>query len=264
MSDTEFMLLDPDYSRHSRHQFLIRVLVIGFAFILGFVIISLILSDNAPALLKRPKFVVNCSQDYNYDFDLLTLRWPGSVCKDNDSCPKHPRDKWLIHGLWPTNNNQTWPQFCCFDRKLIIKDLDPIRSDLLNNWPNLELNRGVESLWQHEWQKHGTCTKTKQISYFNNTLTLYKKYPVFDWLKEAGIVPTNDKTYDVTAFDKVFADKFGKKVQLWCPTTMLDVTNRSKDHKIEEIRICLSKNTTQVIDCPEKSNCKTIVYPQTI
>ena len=266
MSDSEFMLIDVDYNRRSRNQFLIRVLVICFALILGFVFISLIISSDIP-VLKRPKFKTKCSLDYDYDYSLLTLRWPSSVCSGSE-CPKYEANKWLIHGSWPTYTNNSWPQYCCFDRDFNVKNLDPIRDQLLDVWPNLEPHRDVESLWQHEWQKHGTCTKNKQFNYFNDTLGLYKTFPIYDWLKESEIVPSDDRTYNVKQFNDVFARKLGHTVYLWCPTSLSDVENshktqnEKKSHKITEIRICISRNTNKVIDCTEESNCEVFNYPK--
>ena len=256
------MLLDVDYSRRSRNQFLIRVLVIGFAFILGFVIISLIISSNTPSILKRPKFKTQCSTDYDYDYDLLTLRWPPSICGGND-CPKYPNNTWVIHGLWPTFNNNSWPQFCCFDRHFHIEQLEPIKTQMETYWPNLEEGRGEDSLWQHEWQKHGTCTKTKQIDYFNSTLSLFKMFQIYEWLKESNILPSNEKTYEVSDIKKVLSNKLGHSVLITCPSSRSEtVENTGKAHTIKEIRICISRNTSQVIDCSEESECKQqFLYP---
>ena len=264
MSESEFMLLDVDYNRRSRSQFLIRVLVVGFAFILGFVIISLILSSDTP-ILKRPKFKTNCSLSYDYDFDLLTLRWPSSICSDQESCPKYPADTWTIHGLWPTYDNNSWPEFCCFDRHFRVKDLEPIRDQMLRDWPNLEPKRTEDSLWQHEWAKHGTCTKTKQIDFFNTTLNLYKDFPIYEWLKESNILPSNDKTYNVSQFAEVLSKKLnGLSVVITCPSSLSE-TQQSKGtpYTIKEIRICINRNTTQAINCDQKSECKQpFIYPK--
>ena len=45
------------------------------------------------------------------------------------------------------------------------------------------MDEAVDSFWEHEWDKHGTCAyEAKQVSsefdYFNSTLQLHWTYPV--------------------------------------------------------------------------------------
>ncbi|XP_054168554.1 ribonuclease Oy-like [Oppia nitens] len=258
MTDSKFMLLTVDDGRRQRNQFLVRVLIVSFVVILGFVIISLVISSDSP-ILKRPKFVHNCSKNYTYDFNLFTVRWPTTECSDINRCLPFKQNQWLIHGLWPTYASSGWPEYCC-GHSFDTKSLSPIRDQLLTYWPNLIPGATEDSLWRHEWQKHGTCTKNQEIIYFNNTLNLLNKYPIYDWLKESNILPTNDNTYEVNTFQKVIDNKVGHKVVLHC----VSHKQNSGTKAIAEIRICLNhKNEShEVIDCPEKSDCgQKLLYP---
>lgn len=68
---------------------------------------------------------------------------------------------------------------------------------------------GDEHIWQHEWAKHGTCVSTlhphcygpdykstiEVVDYFAAAMTLYQELPTFEWLREAGIIPSREVTY---------------------------------------------------------------------
>jgi ribonuclease T2 len=259
MSENDFMLLlNRGYSSDERrNRFLLKILTIGFAFIVVFISITLIILSSSPST-KRPKFITNCSVAYEFDFSQLTLRWPPTIC-NNDQCLKYESNKWLIHGFWPSYNNQSWPQFCCFDRKFDVKNLDPIVSKLESDWPNLEPDKPNDSLWKHEWVKHGTCTKTKQLDYFNNTLHFYQMFPIFEWLQKSNITPSNELTYQMNEFNEVFKVNLKHKVQFNC-------INRDSKLYLEEILICINHNASaNIIDCSGRSNCKkAFYYPKSI
>lgn len=50
--------------------------------------------------------------------------------------------------------------------------VDSLRPQLLKVWPNIHGNDTDDSLWKHEWEKHGTCAaldpkfKSEEL-YFN-------------------------------------------------------------------------------------------------
>lgn len=75
--------------------------------------------------------------------------------------------------------------------------------------PKLTLILGNdESFWEHEWEKHGTCISTlnpkcytnyspqeEVVDYFQTAVDLFKTLPSYDWLAQAGIVPSTTATY---------------------------------------------------------------------
>lgn len=79
-----------------------------------------------------------------------------------------------IHGLWPNYKNGSWPQYCCNTSLDVIDTLRSIQDALEPRWE--------PSLWQHEWDKHGTCFSSAQkdetwktesvVDYFSRTLYL--------------------------------------------------------------------------------------------
>lgn len=152
--------------------------------------------------------------------------------------PIGPNDTFTLHGLWPDNCDGTYEQFC--DDLLNIKNVTDIILDefkdenlykkLQNIWKNF--NGRDEDLWLHEYNKHGTCIKTLRpncysdknyiknenvYDFFNISVNLYEKYPTFEFLAEAGIVPSLDQTYTRDEIDKALLSKFGgNKVYFKC------------------------------------------------
>lgn len=136
-----------------------------------------------------------------------------------------------LHGLWPDNCDGTYAQFCDNSleikksvKSIIVDDFkDPGLYDTMRDtW--MSLSGDVESLWVHEFNKHGTCMTTIRpkcysqeyrdhqnvYDYFNVTVNLFKKLPTFDFLANAGIVPSTEKTYTKAEIAKALDAAFGE------------------------------------------------------
>lgn len=110
--------------------------------------------------------LVDARELQNNDWDLLifTQHWPSTVCLDyEDQNPNHycvrtdSESSWTIHGVWPTKLHTRGPGFC--NKSLVFdpSQLTEIRDKLLELWPNIQGGNTEDSLWEHEWTKHGTC-----------------------------------------------------------------------------------------------------------
>ncbi|KAH8832272.1 ribonuclease T2 [Flagelloscypha sp. PMI_526] len=130
-----------------------------------------------------------------------------------------PTDSWTIHGLWPDNCDGTYEESCDSSRAytgigtlLTAQGYSSTLTYMNTYWKN---NAGTdESLWEHEWAKHGTClstletsclpsgtaAKAEAVAYFNTAVALHKSLPTYTWLKNAGIVPSSTATYTLSAF----------------------------------------------------------------
>eukprot|EP00638_Chattonella_subsalsa_P018001 CAMPEP_0117893682 /NCGR_PEP_ID=MMETSP0950-20121206/25476_1 /TAXON_ID=44440 /ORGANISM="Chattonella subsalsa, Strain CCMP2191" /LENGTH=532 /DNA_ID=CAMNT_0005753997 /DNA_START=67 /DNA_END=1665 /DNA_ORIENTATION=+ len=119
-------------------------------------------------------------------FYLLAMIWQPEECfgheKEYPGC-QSPEAAWAqqltIHGLWPNYYNGGWPQFCTSEKL----DLAIIQSIGLNtmelNWPNVMEDASspqYKDFWEHEWEKHGTCTGLSQELYFTKTLALHQQF----------------------------------------------------------------------------------------
>ncbi|QLL30907.1 hypothetical protein HG536_0A07220 [Torulaspora globosa] len=181
-----------------------------------------------------------CCFEYPGGIFLQSQLWdyiPSRSGMDDEELEKQlgPLDSFTIHGLWPDNCGGGFEQFC--DDSLAIDDVYYLlNSEQFNDdkrkleIPGRELlkemsrlwksnNGDDESLWIHEYNKHGTCIKTirpKCYSRWGNREMVvsdvdYKKQSVYDYfrvayntykrlntteiLKEHGIVPSLTKTY---------------------------------------------------------------------
>ncbi|KAH7210161.1 ribonuclease T2-like protein [Fusarium oxysporum] len=145
-----------------------------------------------------------------------------------------PHDSWTIHGLWPDYCDGTYPQFCDKSREYTnIKDLvtkflgKKTVSYMDKYWVSQDGND--ESLWEHEFNKHGTCISTLEPSCYTNyetgaeaadyvkkTISLFKTLPTYKWLAEAGIKPSKTKTYTADEIVDALAEHHGARVTIGC------------------------------------------------
>ena len=163
-----------------------------------------------------------------------------------------PLDSFTIHGLWPDNCDGSFDQFC--RRDLFIDDVyyrfhnnhfegtEELYNDMDLLWKSNVVG-GDESLWIHEFNKHGSCIKNLYegcyqrwgsqdsfsaydpsllkergvIDYFNASVNLFKKLDTYKILEGKGIVPTTDKTYSKSEIETALTEAFdGKDVFINC------------------------------------------------
>ncbi|KAJ3705827.1 hypothetical protein LUZ61_009532 [Rhynchospora tenuis] len=120
-------------------------------------------------------------------------QWPGSYCDTSSGCcyPTYgkPPSDFGIHGLWPNYNNGSYPANCDPNNPFAISQIQDLVSSLRTNWPSLSCpSSDSSSFWQHEWDKHGTCSETvlNQHGYFQAALNLKSKTGLLSCLKSAG------------------------------------------------------------------------------
>ncbi|PNS20284.1 Ribonuclease T2 [Sphaceloma murrayae] len=131
-----------------------------------------------------------------------------------------PEDHWTIHGLWPDNCDGTYEQFCDPSREYaniscILEAAGPRGRNVLSFMQKYWKDQAGqdESFWEHEWNKHGTCYSTLQpkcfghykpqeevVDYFEQATRSFRSLPTYQYLKQAGIVPTTAKNYTYDEF----------------------------------------------------------------
>ena len=95
-------------------------------------------------------------------------------------------------------------------------------SDMSLYWPDVEMRDVPDSLWDHEWSKHGTCAAqlpetSTEVTYFSKGCQLGKENRITEWLAKGGVVPTNDKDYNLeTVWDAVMNGTGGKRPHIDC------------------------------------------------
>ncbi|CAL9729937.1 ribonuclease T2-like [Monosporozyma unispora] len=141
-----------------------------------------------------------------------------------------PLESFTVHGLWPDNCMGSYEQFC--DKSLFIDDVYYLLHkqnetiplyDFMNLYWKSNIIGNDESLWVHEYNKHGSCIKTIRpkcyirwnnetetelskgdqqlykdlsvVDYFNITKNLFQSLDTYKILKKANIIPSVYKTY---------------------------------------------------------------------
>lgn len=174
--------------------------------------------------------------DLDFDYHKFVMQWPGTVCT-LESCP----DIWTIHGLWPTRNDGQDPnKHIGVYNKTVIEELKN-NTKLETLWPALDKRKKNEDFWEHEWNKHGSCSKLGFENYFKETLALANKYNFGRILDQ----------YEVLQNERIKVDNIKNAVRNITgriPIVKTKCLNNKKS--LFEIEICLNV-TLQPIDCEE-------------
>ena len=103
---------------------------------------------RATALAEQPPVT------QNFDYYLLNLSWSPEFCHshpDAAECAQH--STFVLHGLWPQNDNGTYPENCSPEpgprNPAAYSDIYP-----------------DPGLLVHEWRAHGTCSGLPPAAFF--------------------------------------------------------------------------------------------------
>uniref|UniRef100_A0A182Q287 Uncharacterized protein n=1 Tax=Anopheles farauti TaxID=69004 RepID=A0A182Q287_9DIPT len=195
--------------------------------------------------------------DQTHPFDLLifTQRWPITACyewretgKDHICGLPTPTTVWTIHGIWPTKYNTIGPAFCNKSAVFDVTQLSAIEQDLEQHWLNVEKNKPDDSLWEHEWLKHGTCAAESiealntERKYFGQGLFWLEQHSVGAAFAANGDIQPG-YNYSLTTLNKALADYYGKDVAIECFHD-----RQTHQQYLNEVRICFDKQL-QPTDC---------------
>ncbi|GAA0174692.1 endoribonuclease [Lithospermum erythrorhizon] len=202
-------------------------------------------------LLVLQCFLVSCLSAKDFDFFYYVQQWPASYCDTRRSCcyPKtgKPDDDFSIHGLWPNNNDGTWPSNC--DRKNTFdeSEIDDLVSRMEKDWPSFSCpsSDGIK-FWTHEWEKHGTCAESilDMRSYFETALDLKKKANLLQALKNAGIHPKNGEFHSLESIKEAIKEGVGHTPYIECNT------DSSRNQQLYQVYLCVDTSASKFIDCP--------------
>ncbi len=123
------------------------------------------------------------AQPGQFDFYELNLSWAPEFCSNLKTLTPGERASasskemecsaphtFVLHGLWPQNNDGTWPAGCG-DRP------GPVHPER-----NLDMTPSL-ALLKHEWAKHGTCTTLSPEAFFATAREAYTSVQIPDELK---------------------------------------------------------------------------------
>jgi len=190
--------------------------------------------------------------DNHFDVLIFTQHWPYTTCLDweekrHGSCSKIGRPAWSVHGLWPTQFHRIAPSFCNVSWPFDVNVLADIRGDMDTYWPDIELRDVPNSLWDHEWSKHGTCAVgqvdgvSSEEQYFHTGCRLARENPVSEWLTEAGISPSDTQRQPLEGVWQAVLAGAGTRPHIDCEKIDGQVY-------IKEVKVCYNKNLVRV-DC---------------
>ncbi|XP_046388788.1 ribonuclease Oy [Ischnura elegans] len=190
----------------------------------------------------------------DWDILIFTQSWPNTVCLqwkekyENHTCLVPIRkNEWTIHGIWPTIYGTHKPGYCNTTWKFDESKISPIEDELNKYWPNIQNGSSETSLWEHEWEKHGTCAASLpqldgEMKYFKQGLAWAKKYSLTDMLSSSGINPSDGK-YTVQDLVDAIKSSTNKNPAVECMTD-----KETGEEYLLEIRICFDKKL-ELIDC---------------
>jgi ribonuclease T2 len=101
-----------------------------------------------------------------FDYYLLNLSWSPEFCFSHSSAPEcAAHDAFVLHGLWPENNDGTYPENC----SNAPGPADPTQYNDLYPDPGL---------LEHEWQAHGTCSGLSADAFFQTARAAYRSVTI--------------------------------------------------------------------------------------
>ncbi|GAB0142159.1 hypothetical protein EsHS_00002721 [Epichloe bromicola] len=173
---------------------------------------------------------------------------PESGTRNNNSSDDM-LDSWTIHGLWPDNCDGSFPARCDPSRayrgiEQMLSSGGASASDTLRYMRTFWKDRGGhdEALWRHEWGKHGTCVSSLEprcygggvggggyrpgeeavVDFFETTVGLFRRLPTYRWLADAGIHPSEGRSYGLDRIRGALAGRHGAGVTLGCEGDVLN------------------------------------------
>ena len=179
--------------------------------------------------LAHPATAKN-EQAGEYDYFVLSLSWSPNWCaiegdaKRSPQCTENSGNGWIMHGLWP-QFHRGYPSFCHTAERAPSRAMTNGMTDIM----------GTSGLAWHQWKKHGVCTGLSAQDYYalsRRAYGLVERPDIFRKLNRSVKLPAS-----------VVEDAFLKAN----PTVEPDgITITCRDGRIQEARICLSRDLTPV------------------
>ncbi|KAF2553560.1 hypothetical protein F2Q68_00036164 [Brassica cretica] len=193
-------------------------------------------------------FAASSAEDF--DFFYFVQQWPGSYCDTQRSCcfptSGKPAADFGIHGLWPNYKDGTYPSNCDNTKPFDSSSISDLISSMQKSWPTLACPSGSgETFWEHEWEKHGTCSESviDQHEYFQTALNLKQKTDLLGALTKAGINP-DGKSYSIESIRDSIKESTGFTPWIQCNT------DESGNSQLYQVYLCVDRSGSGLIECP--------------
>jgi ribonuclease T2 len=161
-----------------------------------------------------------------FEYYVLSLSWSANWCaiegddRNDPQCDAGRGFTWTVHGLWPQNASG-YPSYCKTGMR------DPSRSETAAMADIM----GGAGLAFYQWKKHGRCSGLAATEYFALLRQAYQSItlpPIFAEIRTDIKLPAT-----------VIEDAFIEQNQRLTPD---QITITCKSEKIQEVRICLTKD----------------------
>jgi ribonuclease T2 len=206
--------------------------------VLRTVVVVALGSMMAMALQARPK-KSKAKKPADFAYYMLVLSYAPDFCaqptgnKDPRECGNGRHVGFVVHGLWPQGETTRGPENC--------GSASPVGQStvqaMLHYFP-------TESLIQHEWTTHGTCSGLSAADYFaavkkaRDSVTIP---PALSSSNRQSLSPADIETRVATANPSFPKTSFR--------------TSCYSDKELEEIRICLNKDLSPRPCGPSAGEC---------
>lgn len=203
-------------------------------------------------------------QAQDFDFFYLVQQWPGSYCNRAASCcypstGKPPSD-FSIHGLWPNYNDGRYPSNCDSTNSFDSSQISDLIKEMNGKWPSLACpSSNSMTFWEHEWEKHGTCSESllAQHDYFAAALRLKESVDLLGALEQAGIRPDGGE-YSLSSIQDAVQAATGYSAGIECNT------DESGNGQLYQIYLCVDSSASNFISCtvlPSSKCSSQVLFP---
>ncbi len=163
----------------------------------------------------------------DFDYYILSLSWTPSWCAEAGDargaaqCEAGRGYGFTLHGLWPQYERGGWPADCSSQSEPPTRAATAAMVDIM----------GDAGLAAYEWRKHGTCTGLSPLDYFKASRQAYDSIVRPASLRQrAGSGHANPSDIEA-AFLKANPGLAPDQITVTC-----------KSNRIQEVRICLTKD----------------------
>ena len=197
-------------------------------------IAALLLSSSLFAAKKKKK----AASSPIFSYYLLSLSWAPDFCaqsksKDPAECGTGRKVGFVVHGLWPQGDTGRGPENC--------GSASPVSQSIVQTMLNYI---PTESLIQHEWKNHGTCSGLSAADYFASVRKARDSVKIPDEFQ----APAQTLSLSPTAIEDAFAAANPSFPKAAFRTSC---TNSA----LQEARICFGKDLSPQACTPSAGEC---------
>jgi len=193
----------------------------------------------------------------DFDFYVVQQSWPAEFCYSHSSYPgcENPtnwqQNNLTLHGVWPNYNvarsGHDWPQCCSskYGTSITQSEMESILSELQTYWPSEQdpapSGDWSSSLWEHEWNKHGTCSGLGVTDYFQHGINIMQQANI----STPSVISSN---IGGSTTAEAIQSAFNNGSPCGSGACLVGVT--CSGSYLEAITTCWSKDLTQQLVCP--------------